>query len=144
VKRVLKVPSDEHPTSKHTSVHAEVAATQERHRTFDPARHQVAVRRLTVRQFELPAEVSGRHPNAPRQRFHIEGLRVLAVYAVTHAPQPGQVFEALLRGSTMSSHPDSIWEAPNPPGRRCRRDAVITADRAWGNLGLDVPIELIR
>src|SRR5438309_6854221 len=36
---------------------AEVAATQQRHRTLDAPRHEVAVRRLAVRAPELAAEV---------------------------------------------------------------------------------------
>ena len=48
VKRLLKVPSDEQPTSKQTSVTLRSPPAQQRHGALDAPRHQVAVRRLAV------------------------------------------------------------------------------------------------
>ena len=76
---------------------AQVATAQQRHRALDPPRHQIAVRRLAVRQPELPAEMPGRHVRAAGERLDVQRLRVFAVDAVAHAAQPREVLEALLR-----------------------------------------------
>src|SRR5919112_1971669 len=77
---------------------AQVAAAQERHRALDAPRHHVAVRRLTVREPELAAEVPGRHMRATGERLDVERLRVLAVDPVADAAQQREVAQLLLRG----------------------------------------------
>jgi hypothetical protein len=46
----LKVPSDEQPTPKQTSMMWRSPTTQQRHRALDAPRHQIGVRRLAVRE----------------------------------------------------------------------------------------------
>src|SRR5919106_3932958 len=58
---------------------AEVATAQQRHRALDAPRHEVAVRRLAVREPELAAEVPGRHVHAAGEGLDVQRPRVLAV-----------------------------------------------------------------
>ena len=70
---------------------AEIAATQERHRTLYAPRHQIAVRRLTVGEPELAAQVSGRHVHAAGERLDIQRLCVIPVDPVADAAQQREV-----------------------------------------------------
>ena len=88
VKRVLKVPSEEQPTAKQTSV---TLTSPQRHRPLDATRHQVAVRRLAVGAPELATEVPGRHVHAAGQRLDVQRLGVLPVDPVANAAQPREV-----------------------------------------------------
>src|SRR3954451_18483401 len=77
---------------------AEVAAAQQRHRALDASRHQVAVRRLTVGEPELAAEVPGGHVHAAGERLDVQRLRVLPVDPVADAAKPCKVAQVLRRG----------------------------------------------
>src|SRR3954470_713328 len=77
---------------------AEVAAAQQRHRALDATGHEVAVRRLAVREAELAAQVPGRHVRVAGERLDVERSRVLAVDPVADAAQAREVFEALGAG----------------------------------------------
>jgi hypothetical protein len=83
VKRLLKVPSDEQPTAKQTSVTLR-STTQQRHRALDAPRHQIGVRRLAVGEPELPAEMPGGHVRAAGERFHVQRLGIFPVDAVAN------------------------------------------------------------
>src|SRR6266849_4637942 len=79
---------------------AEVATTQQRHRALDGPRHQVAVRRLSVGEPELAAEVPGRHVRAAGERLDVLRLRVLPVDPVADAAQPREVAQVPRRGGS--------------------------------------------
>src|ERR671930_672929 len=79
---------------------AEVATAQQRHRSLDAPRHEVAVRRFAVGEPELAAEVPGRHVRVAGERLDVQRLRVLPVDPVADAPQSREVAEVLLRGGT--------------------------------------------
>jgi hypothetical protein len=85
VKRLLKVPSDEQPTAKQTSV------------------------RLAVGERELAAEVPGRHVRAAGERLDVQRLRVLPVDPVADAAQPREVAQVLRRGGTRRGRRVSLW-----------------------------------
>ena len=76
---------------------AQVATTQQRHRALDASRHEVAVRRLSVGEPELAAEVPGRHVRASGERLDVQRLRVLPVDPVSNAAQPHEVAKVLRR-----------------------------------------------
>src|SRR5215217_38731 len=76
---------------------ARIVAEQKRHRSFDPARHEVAVRRLAVGEAELAAQVPGRHMHAERERLDVEGLRVLTVDPVANTAQQREIAKMLWR-----------------------------------------------
>ncbi len=69
----------------------QVAAPQERHRSFDAAGHEVAVRGLAVGLLELAAEVAGRHVHTPSEGVDVEWLGEVAVDAIANASQQQQV-----------------------------------------------------
>ncbi|KZS70594.1 hypothetical protein A4G29_05850 [Mycobacterium kansasii] len=88
---MLKVPSDEQPTVKQTSVTLSLAATQERHRALDAPRHEIRIRRFAIGQLELAAEMPGRHIHASGERVDGQRLCILAVDPVPSAPQQLEV-----------------------------------------------------
>ena len=69
--------------------HAEVAPAQQRHRSFDTSRHQVAVGGLAVGPAELAAQVPGRHVRAAGERLDVQRLGEVAVDPVADPPQSG-------------------------------------------------------
>ena len=77
---------------------AEISAAQQRHRPLDPPRHQVSIRRLSVGQAELPAQMPRRHVHIAREGLDIQRFRVLAIDPVADAPQPREITETLLGG----------------------------------------------
>ena len=81
---------------------AEVAAAEQRHRAFDAAGHQVAVRRFTVGEPEFAAEVPGGHVRAAGEGLYIQWPGVLAVHPVADAAQPGEVTQVLCRGCVVT------------------------------------------
>ena len=78
---------------------ASVAPPQQGHRTFDSPCHQIAVRRFSVGEPELAAEVPGRHVRGAGERLDVERLRVLPVDAVADAAQPYEVVQVRRCGS---------------------------------------------
>ena len=103
---------------------AEVAAAQQRHRSLDAPRHQIAVRRLAVGEAELAAEMPGRHVRAAGERLDVQRLRVLPVDPVADAAQPREVAQVLRRGGfcwspVRSCH--TATESRRAPPRRTPR-----------------------
>jgi hypothetical protein len=74
---------------------AEITPPQQGHRPLDAAGHQIAVRRLAVRQLELTAQVTGRHVRPARECLDVERLRVVAIDAIAHPAQQREITQAL-------------------------------------------------
>jgi hypothetical protein len=95
--------------------HLKVTPPQQRLGPLDPARHQVAVRRLPDGRAEAAGEMARRHEGDARQRRNIQRLRVVAAHQVT-GPRSRTRSSNVTRPSSHSAR-----------CRRCRRSGGLAA-----------------